>query len=217
MKFLIRFKAMLVVLGFVAIAVGIFAVYRASKNISIDELFTENIEYRFYAYATQITGKQRLQVAKLQETEIFERTSKLKAFWVDLPDVVVKATVPVEYNFFIDMNNGWKFKLLDNEIIVEVPGLTNSTPAVDISKLRFDVVKGSLFRNEKDSVEKIQKELMGLLIEKSIEHRETVRGQARTSVEQFIKGWLTQVTGKLPANTIRVHFADEPTAALKSH
>lgn len=216
MKFLIRFKATLVILGFVAIAVGIFAVYRASKNISIDELFTENIEYRFYAYANQITGKQRLQVAKLQETEIFERTSKLKAFWVDLSDVVVKATVPVEYNFFIDMNNGWKFKLLDNEIIVEVPGLTNSTPAVDISKLRFDVVKGSLLRNEKDSVEKIQKELMGLLIEKSIEHRETVREQARTSVEQFVKGWLTQVTGKLPVNTIRVHFADEPEAVLKS-
>lgn len=217
MKFLIRFKAMLVVLGFLAVAVGIFTVYRASKNISIDELFTENIEYRFYAYATQITGKQRLQVAKLQETEIFERTSKLKAFWVDLPDVVVKATVPVEYNFFVDMNNGWKFKLLDNEIIVEVPGLTNSTPAVDISKLRFDVVKGSLLRNEKDSLEKIQKELMGLLIEKSIEHREAVREQARTSVEQFVKGWLTQVTGKLPVNTIRVHFADEPAAALKSH
>ena len=157
-----------------------------------------------------------MQVAKLHETEVFERTSQLKAFWVDLPDVVVKATVPVEYSFFVDMNQGWKFRLFNDEIVVEVPGLTNSTPAVDVSKLRFDVVKGSLIRNEKESLDKIQNELMGLLVEKSIEHRVTVREQARASIEQFVKGWLTQVTGGIPGKTIKVHFADEDSS-LKVH
>lgn len=214
MKWFIRFKIFLFVSLVVALVAVIFSVYQANKKTSVEDLFSENIEYRFYSYATQIVGKQRLQVAKLQETEVFERTSKLKAFWVDLPDVVVKATVPVEYSFFVDMNQGWKFRLLNNEILVEVPGLTNSTPAVDVGKLRFDVVKGSLFRSEKDSLDKIQKELMGLLVEKSIEHRVTVREQARTSIEQFVKGWLAQVTGALPSQNVKVRFADEASSGV---
>ncbi|WP_413943466.1 hypothetical protein [Bdellovibrio sp. HCB-162] len=210
MKSFSRFKYLLAGLVIGVVAFGLFNAYRGKEATTVEDLFTENIEHRFYSYATQIVGKQRLQVAKLQETEVFERTSKLKAFWVDLPDVVVKATVPVEYSFFVDMNRGWKFQLVNNEILVDVPGLSNSTPAVDIGKLRFDVVKGSLFRSEKDSLEKIQKELMGLLVEKSIEHRKTVREQARTSLEQFIKGWLSQVTGGLPSEKIKIRFADEP-------
>ncbi|WP_374075712.1 hypothetical protein [Bdellovibrio bacteriovorus] len=188
----------------------IFNTYYLTKQVSsLEDLFRENIEYRFYSYATQIVGKQRLQVAKLQQVEVFERTSQLKAFWIDLPSVVVKATVPVEYSFFVDMNQGWKFRLIDDVVLVDVPGLTNSTPAVDIGKLRFDVVKGSIFRSESESLEKIQKELMGLLVEKSIEHRTVVREQARTSIEQFVGGWLSQVTGGLPSAKIRVRFADE--------
>lgn len=195
-------------LGFVAFAaVGIYI--QRHLPLSLADLFRENIEYKFYAYATQITGKQRLQVAKLQETEVFERTSQAKAFWIDLPDVVVKAVVPVEYGFFVEMNQGWKFQLVGDEVLVEVPALTNSTPAVDISRLQFEVVKGGLLRNEKKEVEKLQKELMAMLVEKSIEYRAKVRSEARASIEQFVKGWLTQMTGKLPSEKVKVRFADE--------
>lgn len=205
---------------FIGLIIGIIAVfcfntfYLAKNTISLDQLFQENIEYKFYAYATKITGKQRLQVAKLQETEIFERKSEYKAFWISLPDVVVRAKVPVEYNFFVDMTQGWKFQQKsDDEVWVEVPELTNSTPAVDISHLSFDVVKGSVLRNEKEAVEAIQNDLMGMLVEKSIEHRQTVREQARSSIEQFINGWLAQVTGQ-PPRKLRVRFAGEPDPAV---
>ncbi len=173
-------------------------------------MFHENIEYKFYSYATRITGKQRLQVAKLQETEIFERKSELKALWFHLPDVVVRAKVPVEYSFYVDMTQGWKFHREADEVIIDVPELTNSTPAVDIGHLQFDVVKGSVFRNEKEAIEAIQSDLMGLLIEKSIEHRQTVRDEARASIEQFVNGWFAQMTGAAPQK-VRVRFPNEET------
>lgn len=181
----------------------------AHRLPSLPALFQENIEYKFYAYATQVTGKQRLQVAKLQETAVIERTSDLKAFWMDLPRVVVRATVPVEYGFFIEMNQGWKFRLHEDTLFVDVPALSNSTPAVDVSQLKFEVVKGSLFRNESESLRKIQSELMGILVEKSIAHRALVKDQARKSIEGFVRGWLSQVTRSNLPEKIIVRFPDD--------
>ena len=183
--------------------------YFARLLPTLPALFQENIEYKFYAYATQITGKQRLQVAKLQQVEVIERKSELKAFWIDLPRVVVKATVPVEYGFFIEMNQGWKFQMQGDTLFVDVPTLSNSTPAVDVSQLKFEVVKGSLFRNESESLQKVQSELTGILVEKSIQHRALVKDQARTSIEGFVRGWLSQFTRSTLPEKIIVRFPDD--------
>lgn len=199
-------------IGLLIGAIGFWVIntYYISKNLSgVEELFKEDIEYRFYKYATKISEKQRLQVATLQQVEIFERTSHLKALGLALPDVVVKATVPVEYSFFVSLNQGWKFTNTATEIIVDVPGLTNSTPAADVSKVRYDIVKGSLLRSENKSLRIIQKELMGLLVEKSIEHRSLVKEQARASVEKFVREWLVEATGENATKTIRIRFPDD--------
>lgn len=183
---------------------------RANDARTLDAIFGEHVVDRFYSDAATITGKQALQVAKLRQTEYIERTSDSKAFFVDLPRVVVRAKVPVEYGFFVPMTDGWRFRLENGEVLVGVPELTNGTPAVDVGRLEFDVVKGSLFRNEKAVVENLRSELMGLLTERAIGHRDLARDQARDSIAEFVRGWLARQTGRPVTAPIRVVFPGEP-------
>lgn len=209
-KFLSHLKFLII--GLLLGSIGFWAFntyYIAQKLMSLEELFKENTEYKFHHYATKIMGKQRLQVAMLQQMEVFERTSQLKTLGIHLPDVVVKATLPVEYGFFVNMTSGWKFSNNAEEILVDVPELTNGKPAVDVGQLRYEIVKGSLLRSENESLLKLKQELMGLLTERSIAHRDLVKEQARASIEQFVRGWLKETTGAQIDKPLRIRFPDE--------
>lgn len=166
----------------------IFGKFSDYKNNAA--LYEENLTDKFQAYATKVTGKQSLYVAKLEQKEIIERKSDASVLGFDLPSVVLKAEVPVEYNYYINLTSGWEFKYSDKTLIVRVPELTNSKPAIDISKLKFFLKKGSLFRSEKEVAQRFQKELPALFIDRSIEHRELVREQARASIQEFVALWV---------------------------
>ncbi|WII70965.1 hypothetical protein QJS83_10885 [Bdellovibrio sp. 22V] len=204
---------------YAAVIVGIlFTGYKLIRNTGrsssgLPDLFSENIQDRFYAYATKITGKQSLYVAKLNQMEVFERTSEAKALWFALPSIVVKAEVPVEYNYYVNLTSGWRFEVIENVLHVFIPELTNSTPAINIAKLKVGVAKGSLLRNETDVVKRFEQELPGLLVERGIEHRNLVREQARASVEGFVKAWIESfVSRKGTAYKIQVLFPGEKPA-----
>ena len=178
---------------------------RPMQNV-FPELFTENIEYRFRSYAIQLTGKQSLYVAKLQQHETIERTSYASLLWFNLPPMIVKVEVPVEYNYFVNLSGGWRFEVQADTLVVSIPELGSSTPAVDIANLKMGIAEGGLLRNEKKALEKMTKELPGLLIDRAIANREVVREEARKSVEQFVRTWLGSVLNQPFDRRIRIEF-----------
>ncbi|UXR63420.1 hypothetical protein EZJ49_10065 [Bdellovibrio bacteriovorus] len=215
-KWILLLKTLPAVAVFVVIlmiAQKLVTTYRASSS-TMPDLFTEEITDRFYAYATKITGKQSLYVAKLQQTEVFERTSRAKALWFDLPSVVVKAEVPVEYNYFVNLTAGWRFEKNQTILVVYVPDLTSSKPAVDIAGMKLGIEKGSILRNEQESLQRLSQELSGLLVDRSIEHRALVREQARKSVEDFVRAWLGTAFQLKDDQSIEVRFSGETSAGV---
>ncbi|WP_347358866.1 hypothetical protein [Bdellovibrio sp.] len=193
------------------IAQRLVTTYRASLS-GMPDLFTEEVTDRFYAYATKITGKQSLYVAKLQQTEVFERTSHAKALWFDLPSIVIKAEIPVEYNYFVNLTAGWRFEKDQATLIVHIPDLTSSKPAVDIAGMKLGIEKGSILRNEKESLQKLAQDLSGLLVDRSIENRVLVREQARKSVQEFVRAWLGVAFNLKDDQLIEVRFPGEQAA-----
>lgn len=211
MKLFLYFKIFIGCLVLGAFLTGLSALYnRFNTSAPVPDFFSEETQDKFYAYATKITGKQSLYVAKLQQVEVFERKSMAKALWFDLPDIILKAEVPVEYNYYVALGTGWEFVKRDQELLVIIPDLTSSTPAVDLNRLRFDVKKGSLLRNESKPLERFKRELPGLLVDRAIAHRSLVREQARESVMGFIKTWMEQFPDQPTPSAIRVQFRGEP-------
>lgn len=170
------------------------------------DLFTENIEYRFRSYAIKLTGKQSLYVAKLQQHESIERTSYATLLWFQLPPMIVKVDVPVEYNYFVNLSGGWRFRVEADTLVVSIPELGSSTPAVDIAKLKMTIAEGGLLRNETKALEKMKKELPALLIDRAIANREVVREESRRSVEKFVRAWIGTVTQDNFERPIRIEF-----------
>jgi hypothetical protein len=177
-----------------AIYYGVHKYQTRPMQHAFPDLFTENIEYRFRSYAIKLTGKQSLYVAKLTQQESIERTSYATLLWFQLPPMIVKVDVPVEYNYFINLSGGWRFQIEGDTLVVSIPELGSSTPAVDIANLKMTIAEGGMLRNETKALEKMTKELPGLLIDRAIANREVVREEARKSAEKFIRAWIATVT-----------------------
>lgn len=176
----------------------------------LERLFVEDVSERFHAYAMRISGKQNLHVARLDRTESYERTSKAKALGIPLPDIVVSLTFPVEYNYHVSLQAPWKFEKRDQMIWVYAPELSGQTPAVNISKMKFETKKGSFFRDEQVVRERLQSELSGKLSENSIALRESVRAEARQAIESFVRTWVRSQFADAPENIpIKVLFPGE--------
>lgn len=182
---------------FLAVIVGggvllVFSVYRAQTAIPrlLEKIFSEDSSDRFYSYATRISGQQSLQVARLQRMEVHERTSKAQAFGFSLPDVIISARFPVEYNYSVSLSSSWRFEKRDHMLWVYAPELRGQTPAVNVSEMKFEIKKGSFIRDENLVKERLQKELTGYLAENSIALREQVRDEARKAIEQFVRTWV---------------------------
>lgn len=193
-------------------ALLMYSVYRTQTAVPqlLEKIFSEDVNDRFHAYATKVSGKQNLHVARLNRMEIYERTSKAKAFGFSLPDVVVSITFPVEYNYNVSLVAGWKFEKRDGMLLVYAPELSGQSPAANLSEMKFEIKKGSFLRDENQVRERLQKELTGFLSENSIALREQVRTEARMSIEQFVRGWVaSQVTDNTTSLPIKVLFPGE--------
>ncbi|MFQ5349345.1 MAG: hypothetical protein ACE5EG_02750, partial [Thermoanaerobaculia bacterium] len=71
------------------------------------------IEISFTSHATSVTGSSYLQFANLRQTEIYTRQDEASLLWgtLELPEVVVSATAPVEYTYYLDLDERWEFRL----------------------------------------------------------------------------------------------------------
>ncbi len=205
----LKLSIILVVLAIGAAAYFTYQFKNSSLVQLFPELFSENIEYHFHSYTQKITGKQSLYVAKLQQLEEIEKKSYSSVLGFKLPALVISLSVPVEYNYFINLTAGWAFTVHDKTLTVKTPDLSSSTPAIDISKLKMTTKDGNFLYNEKNAFDRLTKELPGLLVDRAISHRGLVKEEARKSVEHFVRGWVTQTTGKEFTYPITVVFPSD--------
>ena len=87
----------------------------------------------FTSYATTLSGSEYFQFATLTQQETFTRKDESSTGfgYIPLPDVIVEASAPVTYTYYLDLNARWDFRLQDGVIYVIAPDIKYNKPAVD--------------------------------------------------------------------------------------
>ena len=169
------------------------------------------LEVRFLSYATRAEGRNDLQFATLEQTEIFRRKDETSLLWgrLPLPEVVVEATAPVTYTYFVDLNGTWKFEIEDGTVRVLAPPIRYNKPAVDASEIRFETRASSVFRDEEAALEALKAGLTEMAERRARENIPLIRELGRVKVEEFVCTWLTRSFGDGEDYHVEVVFADE--------
>jgi len=172
---------------------------------------TGTITTTFVSYATEMSGSQKLQFATLKETEVFERTDRAQVLWgqLELPEVVVRAEAPVEYTYYLDLEERWNFLLEGPTVRVQAPPIRFNSPAIDVSRLRYEVKSGSVFRDEALALENLKRGLGELSRARAGENVALVRELGRKQTAEFVRTWLLSRYDDAPSYHIEVTFADE--------
>jgi hypothetical protein len=211
-------------LGLAAIGAGLW-VFRALRQVPADALRqardvaaafrTGTVTTSFAAYASEAKGTSRLQFATLREVELFERKDEAAIFWgtFQLPDVIVEARAPVEYTYYVELQQPWSFTQEGQTVLVRAPRIEFNAPAVDASALRYEVKKGSILRDQAAVLEKLRLGLTELAKQRAREHVALIRDTGRRETEDFVETWLRSRFSDGGAFRARVTFADEAPAA----
>ncbi len=184
----------------------------ASELRSVAAAFkTGTITTTFVSYAAEMSGSQKLQFASLKETEVFERTDRAQVLWgqLELPEVVVRAEAPVEYTYYLDLEDRWDFLLEGPTVRVQAPPIRFNTPAIDVSRLRYEVKSGSVFRDEALALENLKRGLGELSRARAGENVALVRELGRKQTAEFVRTWLLSRYDDASSYHIEVMFADE--------
>jgi len=174
------------------------------------------IEISFTSYATSVTGSSYLQFANLRQTEIYTRQDEASLLWgtLELPEVIVSATAPVEYTYYLDLDDGWEFRLDGGRLLVQAPAIRFNRPAIDASEIRYEVRASSLLRDEEAALEQLKQGLSMMSERRAKDHIVLVREVGRAKVREFVERWLAGTFGDAEEYRVVVRFADEaPLAA----
>jgi len=168
-----------------------------------------SITTSFVSYATSMTNHQRLQVATIKEMAVFTQTNQMSTGfgYIPLPDVVVEARAPVEYTYYVDLNEAWRFVLQDGVIHAFAPRLQFNKPAVDASALNYEVRKGSFKTGE--ALDGLKRSISSLVILRARENIHLVREGARKETGSFIEKWLMRSFSDAKAYPVKVFFEGE--------
>ncbi len=172
---------------------------------------TGSMEVVFTSYAASTRGSQYLQFATLEQTEVFTLTDRATIFWgtVELPDVIVSATAPVEYTAYLDLDDRWDFRIDQNRITVIAPPIRFNKPSIDASEIRYEVRQDSLLRDEDAVLEALRIGLTEMSIRRARDHIADVRELGRLQTEKFVSNWLVQSFTDGSEYEVEVFFADE--------
>jgi len=170
----------------------------------------------FTSYATTLSGSQYLQVATVKQTEVFTRKDEASvAFgYIPLPDIVVQATAPVTYTYYVDLNAKWDFKLQDGVIYVVAPDIHFNKPAVDASLITYEVKKDSYLRRTHEAMENLKSSITYLSIERAKTNIDLAREKARKEVEGFVENWLSRSFADGKQYPVKVRFRSESAPGL---
>jgi hypothetical protein len=172
---------------------------------------TGTITTTFVSYSTEVSGGQKLQFATLEEIEVFERTDRAQILWgqLELPEVVVRAEAPVTYTYYLDLKERWDFLLEGQTVRVQAPPIRFNTPAIDVSRLRYQVESGSVFRDEQLALQNLQRGLGELARSRAASNVPLVRELGRKNTAEFVRTWLLSRYDDAASYRIEVLFADE--------
>lgn len=159
-----------------------------------EAFFEGTITTSFTSYASEVEGTNYLQFATLRQTEVFRHQDQATALWgtMELPEVVVEATAPVEYTYFFDLDRRWEFTVEGKQVVVVPPPIDYNQPSVDVSALRYDVRSDSVLRDEAAALERLKEGLTHLSYRRAEENIPLVRESARQQVKHFVTGWLAE-------------------------
>jgi hypothetical protein len=164
----------------------------------------------FVSYATTLSNNLHLQVATLRQTEVFSRREeKSTGFgYIPLPDVVVEARAPVEYVYYLDLKESWRFVLKDQVVQVFAPPLHFNQPAVDASAITYEVTKG--YFKTAEAQEHLKRAITPLVAARARDNLGLVREAARRQTAEFVENWLLRVFRDGREYAVKVYFPDEP-------
>ena len=148
----------------------------------------------FTSYATTMSGSQYLQFATLAQHERFTRTDEATTGfgYLPLPDVIVEAEAPVSYTYYLDLNDQWDFTLQNGVITVTAPDIKYNKPAVDVSRITYEVKKDSLIRDTRLAMDSLKKSITSLVDKKAKTNIGLVRETGRKQTETFVQNWLAK-------------------------
>lgn len=170
------------------------------------------IETRFAAYATDLAGTSYLQFATLRQVEVYRREDRASIFWgaVELPDVIVSATAPVETTYYLDLDARWSFRLDGRTVHVAAPEIEFNRPAIDASDIEYRVEAASLLRDETRAMEALKRGMTAASIRRARDSVPLVRELGRRKTREFVEAWLLAAFSDGAGHRVEVRFADEP-------
>jgi hypothetical protein len=165
----------------------------------------------FTSYATEMSGSQRLQIATLNQHETFTRKDESSTGfgYIPLPEIIVQATAPVTYTYYLDLNERWDFVLQNGTILVTAPDLQYNKPAVDVSGITFEVKKDSVFRSTSSAMENLKNSITWLSYKKAEANLALVRDTGRRQTELFIERWVRRGFTDGKDYPVKVRFRSE--------
>lgn len=186
------------------------AVLKDLQNIA-QAFHSGTVTTSFISYATEMEGSSYLQFLTLKEVEVFERKDSAATFWglVQLPDVVVRARAPVEYTYYVDFDKKWDLRLEQQTIRVVAPPIEFNMPAIDASEIRFDVVAGSVLRDEAAAIEALRNGLTQASKLRARENIPLIRELGRKQTAEFVEKWLAHSFSDATSYRVVVFFSDE--------
>jgi hypothetical protein len=165
------------------------------------------------SFGTEVENAKHLQFKKIRQMEIFTRTDQASTGfgYVPLPDVIVEARAPVEYAYYLDLNDEWNLVVEGGKVVVHTPRIRFNRPAVDVSHLEYEVKRGGFFRNSQLAMENLQRSIMSLAYLKAQENLRLVRNTGRGTVEEFVEQWLARSFMDGSNYQVQVCFPGEPS------
>jgi hypothetical protein len=161
----------------------------------------------FVSYATTISNHHFLQFSTLRQTEIFKREEPGTVLGYPLlPDVIVEARAPVEYTYYLDLNDRWRFDLRDNVVYVFAPSIKFNKPAVDVSAISYEVKKGVASAGVQEN---LKKSLSGLVAMRARENIPLIRENGRKQTAEFVEKWLMNSFTDGKRYPVKVFFPGE--------
>ncbi len=160
-------------------------------------------------------------MATLAQAERFTRTDEAStAFgYVPLPDVIVEANAPVTYTYYLDLNDRWEFHLQNGAITVIAPDIKFNKPAVDVSRITYEIKKDSLIRDTRQAMEGLRNSITWMVTKKARANIGLVRDTARRQTELFVRNWLAKSFADGTNYPVSVLFRSErptsPTSPLR--